>query len=105
MVLSIDLRAIQMQIEITVVGWQFHDLLEFYEFFAFPSVRDQALDRANAQSMFVAELHQLWKTRHGDVGVKKLADHPRLLEACHSRQIHSSLGVTRAPQHTTVFSA
>ena len=50
-------RSIKMQIEIAVIGRQFHHLLEFDEFFAFAPVSDQTLDRANPHPVFFAELH------------------------------------------------
>ena len=105
MVLPIELGAIQMQIEIAVVGGHFYDLLQLHQLLALAPVGDQTLDRANAQPVFVAELHQLRKTRHGAVVVQNLAQHARRLQACHSCQIDSGLGVTGAPQHAAVFCA
>jgi hypothetical protein len=94
-----------MQIEIAVVGGHFYDLLQLHQLLALASKGDQALDRANAQPVFVAELHQLRKTRHAAVVVQNLAQHARRLQTCHSGQIHSGLGVTSAPQHAAVFCA
>ena len=80
-------------------------MFQLPELLALAPMGDQALDRANAQPVFVAELHQLRKTRHGAVVVQNLAQHARRLQPCHCGQIHSRLGVTGAPQHAAVFCA
>src|SRR5262249_30674446 len=99
MVLPIDFGAIQMQIEIAVVGGQFYDLLQLHEFLALASIGDQTLDRANAQPVLLVELHQLRKTSYGAIVVQNFTQHASPLKSCHPCQIHSSLGVTGAPEH------
>ena len=94
-----------MQIEITVVGRQFHDLLQLNQFFAKTAKSDQALDRANAQAMFFAKLHQLGQPRHGAVVVQDFAKHASRLQAGHSCQVDGCLSVTCAPQHPAVLRA
>ena len=57
MMLPIEFRAIQMQIEIAVVGRHFYDLLQLHQLLANAAVGDQTLDRANAQPVFFVEFH------------------------------------------------
>ena len=92
-----------MQIEIAVIGRQFHDLLQLHQFFAYAPVRDQTLDRANAQPMFLAELHQLRQPRHRSVVVQDFAKHSRRLQSGHSREIDGRFGVTCASQHAAIL--
>src|SRR4029453_17886158 len=65
MMLAVEFRAIQMQIEITIVGGTFDDLLGLYKFLANATVGDQTLNCANAQAVFLAEFHQLRQPPHG----------------------------------------
>src|SRR4029077_13775136 len=64
MMLPIELGPIQVQIEIAVVSRHFYDLLQLHELFAKTAISDQTLDRANAQTVFFADLHQFRQTRH-----------------------------------------
>ena len=105
MMLAVEFRTVQMQIEITVVGRHFNDLLRLYEFFAYAPMRDQTLDRTNAQAMLFAEFHQLRQPRHGTVVVQNFAEHSRRLESGHSCQIDGGLGVPGASQDTSVLRA
>ena len=79
-------------------------------------LNDQKDRASNPQIMFMC-LHAAGLTliptsiisyraaQHGAVVVQNLAQHARRLQACHSCQIHSGLGVTGAPQHAAVFCA
>ena len=57
MMLPIEFRAIQMQIEVAVIGRHFDDLLQLHQLLANAAVRDQSLDRANAEAVFLVEFH------------------------------------------------
>ena len=94
-----------MQIEIAIVGRHLHDLLQLDQLFALAAIRDQALDRANAQPVFVVKFHQLRQSRHRPVVVQDLAEHARGLQSRHSCQVDRGFGVTGAPQHAAVFGA
>ena len=100
MVPPIELRAIQVQIEVAVVSRQLHDLLQLHELFAKTAIGDQTLDRANPQTMFFAKLHQFRQTRHCAIGVQNFAKHSRRLQARHCCQIDSGFGV---PGHRTTL--
>ena len=99
----IQRRAIQVQIEVAVIGRQFHDLFAYDQFFAQTAVRDQALNRADAQLVFFPELHQLGQARHRSVVVQDFAKHAGRLQARHPRQIDRRFGVTRAAQDAAFF--
>ena len=92
-------RAIQVKIEIAVIGRQFHDLLALDQFLAQPAVSDQTLDRADPQLVFFPELHQLRQSRHRPVVVQDFAKHAGWLQTRHAREIDCRFGVSRAPQH------
>ena len=55
----VEQRPIQMQIEVAVIGRQFHHLLELDQFLALAPVSDQTLDGANPEAVFFTKLHQL----------------------------------------------
>ena len=95
MMRAVQRRAIEMQIEVAVVRRQFHDLLRLDQFFLEASVRDQALDRADAQPVFFAELHQFRQTRHGPVVVQNFAENAGRLEPRHPRQIDRRFRMAR----------
>src|SRR5437667_11094487 len=95
MMRAVELRPIQMQIEIAVLGWQFYHLLQFYQLFADAPMCDQALDRTHVQSVFFAKLHQLRQPRHRAVVVQNFAKHSgtmaRLPELMRSEEHTSEL--------------
>jgi len=62
---AIEFRTVKMKIEVAVLGRQFHDLFRLHQLFPHPPVRDQTLDRANTQAMFLAKFHELGQARHG----------------------------------------
>ena len=103
MMRAVELRAIKVQIEIAVVRRQFHDLLALDQFFRHAAMRDQTLDRANAQPVLFAELHQLRQARHGAVVMQDFAEDARRLQPRHRGEIDGRFGVARAPQHAAVF--
>ena len=53
----VELRPVQMQIEIAVIRGHFYDLFQLHQLLADASMRDQTLDRANAQTVLFAKLH------------------------------------------------
>src|SRR6266478_2654672 len=103
--LAIEVRAIQVQIEIAVVSRHFHDLLQLYQLFANPAISDQTLDRTNMQAMFFVELHQFRQTCNRAIVVQNFAKHPRWLQTRHSCQVDSGLGVSCASQDAAVLCA
>ena len=94
-----------MQIEIAVFSRQFYHLLQLHQLFANAPMRDQALDRTHAQSVFFAELHQLWQARHRPVVVQNFAKHSGRLQPSHAGKIDRRLRVTGAAQHAAIFGA
>ena len=100
MVDAIEGRAIEMKIEVAIIGRELHDLLRFDELFREPAMSDQALDSADAQAMFLPELHQLRQPRHRSVIVQNFAENPGRLESRHPREIHGRFRVTGATEHT-----
>ena len=48
MMLAVEFRAVQVQIEIAVLSRHFYDLFQLHQLFANPAMRDQTLNRANA---------------------------------------------------------
>ena len=56
-VLPVEFRAIQMQIEIAVISRHLHDLLQLHQLLANTPVGYQTLNRANAQAVFLVEFH------------------------------------------------
>ena len=98
-------RAIHVELEIAVIGRQFHDLLAHDQFFAQSAISDQALDRADAQLVLFLELHQLRQPRHRAVVVQDFAEHPGRLQAGHARQIDRRFGVAGAAQHAAFLGA
>ena len=98
-------RAIHVQIEIAVIGRQFHHLLPLDQFLLQTAVGDQTLDRADAQLVFFPELHQLGQTRHRSVVVQDFAKHAGRLQARHPGEIDRRFRVTRAAQHAAVLRA
>ena len=66
---------------------------------------DQALDRADAQAVLLAELHQLRQARHCAVVVQDLAEHAGRLQPGHARKIDRRFGVPGAPQHAAILRA
>src|SRR5437762_6922633 len=103
MMRAVELRPVKMQIEIAVIGWQFHHLLGFDEFLRETPMRDQALDRADAQPVFLPELHQFRELRHRAVVVQNFAKNSDRLQSGHSREIDSGYGVTSAAQYTAIL--
>jgi len=67
MMLSINLRAIQMQIEIAVIRGHLHDFHLLDEFFLRAAMLDEIGDGANFKAMFFCEAQQLRQARHGAV--------------------------------------
>ena len=106
MMRAIELRAVKVQIEVAVIGRQFHDLLALRPAFRVSAaMRDQALDRANAQPVLFPELHQLRQPRHRSVVMQDFAKHARRLQPGQPREIHGRFRMTRAPQHAAVLGA
>ena len=101
----IDRRAIHVQIEIAVIGRQFHHLLAHDQFLLQTAMGDQALDRADPQLVFFLELHQLRQTRHRSVVVQDFAEHTGRLQARQPRQIDCRLRMTGAPQNAAFLRA
>ena len=97
MMLAIELRAVEVQIEIAIIGRHFYDLFQFYQFFADAAVCDQALDGANAEAMLLAELHQLRQSSHRAIVVQNLAKHSSRLQRSHACKVDRRLGVSGAP--------
>ena len=100
---TVDFGAIKMKIERAIFGRQRDHLLAFHQFLPHAPVRDQALDRANAQPMFFLELHQLRQPRHRSVVVQNFAENSGRLQSGEARKIHCRFGVAGAAQHTAVF--
>ena len=66
-------------------------------------MRDQALDRADAQPMFLAEPHQLRQARHRSVVVQDFAEDAGRLQSGHACEIDRRFGVAGAAQHAAVL--
>ena len=90
----VERRAVHMQIEIAVISRQFYHLFELDQLFALSSIGDQTLDRANAQPVLFAELHQLRQPRHRSVVMQDFAEHAGRLQPGHPRKIDRRFGVT-----------
>ena len=105
MMRAVELRSVKMQIEIAVIGRQFHHLFRFDKFLRQTPMRDQALDRADPQPMFLPELHQFWEARHRPVVVQNFAENSGRLQTGHSRVIDRGFGVTGAPQDAAILRA
>ena len=102
---AIEFGTIKVQLESAVVGRQRNNLFAFDQFLPHAPIRDQALDRANAQPMFFLELHQLRQARHRSVVVQNFAKHAGRLQSREARQIDRGFGVAGAAQNTAVFCA
>ena len=92
-------RAIHVQFEIAVIGRQFHHLLAHNQLLAQPAMRDQTLDRTNAQLVLFLELHQFRQARHRPIVVQNFAKHAGRLQPRHPGEIDRCFGVTGAPQN------
>lgn len=101
----IDGRAIHVEIEIPVIGRQFHHLLAHDQLLAQATMRDQTLDRADPQLVFLFELHQLRETCHRAVVVQDFAKHAGRLQPRHPREINRRFSVASPAQDATFLRA
>src|SRR5207237_2250798 len=92
-----------MQIEIAVIGWHLYDLFSLDQLFPHPPMRDQTLDGADAQPMFLAKPHQFRQACHRPVVVQNFAEDTGGLEPGHSREIDRRFSMTGATQDATVL--
>ena len=78
-------KMIKMEVEVAVIGGQFHDLLRFDQLLGETPIGDKALDRANAQAMLFPELHQLRQASHCSIIVQDFAKNAGGLKSSHAR--------------------
>ena len=100
-VCSVGQRAVQIKIEVAVIGRHAHTLFALHQFLAAPAVGDEITDGAHLQLVLAAELLQIVEPRHRTVFVEDLANHPRGIESGQTHQINCRLGVARALQDPT----
>ena len=105
MMRAIERGTIKMEIEIAVVGRQFHHLLALDQFFFQPPISDQALDGADAEAVLFLEFHQLRQPGHRAVIVQDFAENTGGLQTSHAREIDRRFGVPRTSKDAAVLRA
>ena len=105
MMLSIQLGAVEIQIEVAVLARQLHDLHPLHQLLACSPVFDQCFNRANLQPVFLREINQLRQPRHRAVVAHDFANHADGPAACQLHQVHRCFRVPGALQHAAGFGA
>lgn len=100
---AIHQRAVEVEIEIAVVGRQNNRLLFLDEAFAFPSVGDEVLDRAHFEAVLALEFNQVRQSRHRAVILHDLTNHPRGVESGEAREVDRGLGVASSTENAAGF--
>jgi hypothetical protein len=99
MVLCIQLRAIQIQIEISIFCGQLHHFDALDQFFAGAAKFDQIRYGANLQPMFFGEFDELGQTRHGTIVTHDLTNDSDRTTGRQLDQVHCRFGMASALQN------
>ncbi len=102
MVLVVELVAVQVKLELAVVGGKLDHLGALDEFFALAAVGDERVDGAEFQAETLLEPQQLGYAGHRAVVVDDLRQHAGRPQTRQPREIDRCLGVARPAQHATV---
>ena len=103
--LSVQLRAVEIQIEIAVFSRHLHHLHSLDQFFPGATVFDQRLNGADLQAVLVREIDQFGQPRHRAVIAHDLADHADGPAAAQFHQVHRRFRVAGALQHAAGLGA
>ena len=103
--LSVQLRAVEIQIEIAVFSRHLHHLHSLDQFFPGATVFDQGLNGADLQAVLVCEIDQFGQPRHRAVIAHDLADHADGPAAAQFHQVHRRFRVAGALQHAARLGA
>ena len=101
-VLVVEPVAVQVKLEIAVVGRQVDDLHALDEFLARAAVGDEVLDGAELQAVLLLEAQQFGHAGHRAVVVDDFRQHARRTQPRQPREIDGGLGVAGAAQHAAV---
>ena len=98
-VVVIDLRVKQLELEVTVPRRHGHLAHEINHALSAPAVRDDVGDRGNLERMLRRKRTQLGQARHATIFLQDFTDDTRRLESGQTRQVDRGLGVTGPVEH------
>lgn len=102
-VLAIDERAVEVEVEFAKIGGQLNDFLADDEALLAATVVNEVADRADAEVVFLCEGLQGGEAGHGAVAIHDLADDTGGLESGEASEVDGGLGMAGALEDTAGF--